>query len=103
MTAALKISDNAAVFPLVIAGWNRNAREVIRVALDRYEGRHTIKVRVWYRNGHEIKPGKSGLALGVKHLPALADAVAKALVQSRELGLIDDTPDNNSSRDRGVR
>jgi hypothetical protein len=103
MTAALKISDDATVFPLAVAEWNRNAREVIRVALDRYEGRHTIKVRVWYRNGDEIKPGKSGLALGVKHLPALAEAVAKALVQARELGLIEDTPDNIISRDGGDR
>jgi len=103
MSAALKIDDNAIVFPLVIAESNRNAREVIRVALDRHEGRHTIKVRVWYRNGDEIKPGKSGLALGVKHLPALADAMTNALVQARELGLIDDTPDNINSHDGGAR
>src|SRR5947207_16004189 len=99
MSALPKVGDNAAVFPLVVAEWNRNAREVVRVALDRYEGRYTIKVRVWYRTGDEIKPGKSGLALGVRHLPALADAVAAALVQARELGLLNDTPDNINSHD----
>jgi hypothetical protein len=101
MTAALKISDNATAFPLVIAEWDRNSREVVRVALDRYSGRHTINARVGYRDGDQIKPGKSGIALGVKHLPALADAVAKALVQARELGLLDATPDNINSRDGG--
>ena len=90
MSAALKIDDNATVFPLVIAEWNRNASEVVRVALDRYEGRHTVKVRVWYRDGDQIKPGKAGIALGVKHLPALADALGKALAQARELSLLDD-------------
>ena len=103
MTAVLKMSDNSTVFPLLVAEWNRNAREVVRVALDRYEGRHTVKIRVWYLSGDEFKPGKSGIALGVRHLPALADAVAKSLVQARELGLIEDTPDNINSHDGGGR
>jgi hypothetical protein len=67
-----------------------NASRLLRVALDRYSGRHTINARVWYRDGDQIKPGKSGIALGVKHLPALADALGKALAQARELGLLDD-------------
>jgi len=90
MSAALKISDNATVFPVVISEWDRNSREVVRVALDKYNGRHTINARVWYRDGDQIKPGKAGIALGVKHLPALADALGKALVQACELGLLDD-------------
>ncbi len=77
-------------FPLVIAEWPRNAREVIRVALDKYNGRHTINARVWYRDDDTLKPGKSGMTLAVKHLPALADALGKALAQARELGLIED-------------
>lgn len=101
MSALPKVDDKAAVFPLVVAEWNRNAREVVRVALDRYEGRYTIKVRVWYHSGDELKPGKSGLALGVRYLPALADAAAKALVQARELGLLDNTHDKFNSHDGG--
>lgn len=55
-----------------------------------YNGKHTINVRVWYRDDDEVKPSKSGITLAVKHLPALADAVAKALDRARELGLVDD-------------
>lgn len=76
-------------FPIVIAEWDRNAREVMRVALDYYNGRHTINVRVWYHDDDGLKPGKTGITLAVKHLPALADALAKAERRARELGLVD--------------
>jgi hypothetical protein len=77
-------------FPIVIAEWERNAREIVRVALDHYNGRHTINVRVWYRDGDELKPSRSGITLAVKHLPALADALSKAFVAAAQLGLVYD-------------
>lgn len=40
----------APAFPIIIAEWDRNSREIIRVALDRYKGRLTINARVWYRD-----------------------------------------------------
>ena len=61
----------------------------MRVALDIYNGKHTVNARVWYRDGDELKPGKSGITLAVKHLPALADALVKAERHARELGLVD--------------
>jgi|SRR5450759_5497308 hypothetical protein len=97
MTALREVRDDpenvtaaTIVFPLVIAEWDRNAREVIRVALDHYQGRHTVNFRVWYHDGDVLKPGKSGITLSVKHLPAMADAMAKALDEARELGLLVD-------------
>ena len=76
--------------PVVIAEWDRNAREIVRVALDHYQGRHTIDVRTWFRDGDDqVKPSRSGITLAVKHLPALADALGKALIAARELGLLD--------------
>lgn len=77
-------------YPIVIAQWDRNAREVIRVALDQYNGHDTVNVRVWYRDGETLKPGKTGITVGVKHLAALAEASGKALERARELGLVDD-------------
>jgi hypothetical protein len=62
----------------------------VRVALDQYNGRHTINVRVWYRDGGEIKPGKSGITLSLKHLQALSDALARSLDAAHGLGLLDD-------------
>jgi hypothetical protein len=77
-------------FPIVIAEWDRNSREVVRIALDLYNRKHTINARVWYRDGDDVKPSKSGITLAVKHLPALAEAVGKALDAARELGLLNE-------------
>jgi hypothetical protein len=78
-------------FPIVIAEWPRNKREVIRLSLDEYQGCKTIDCRVWWHDGDGVlKPGKYGLTLAVKHLPALANAVAKALDAARALGLLSD-------------
>jgi hypothetical protein len=61
--------------------------EVVRVALDQYNGRHTINGRVWYHDDDDVlKPGKTGITLALKHLPALADAMGKALATARDLG-----------------
>lgn len=77
-------------FPIVIAEWDRNSREVVRVELQ-YNGRHTINVRVWYHDDNDVlKPGKTGITLAVKHLPALADALGKALATARDLGLTEE-------------
>jgi hypothetical protein len=62
----------------------------VRVALDLYNGRHTINARVWYRDGDTLKPGKSGITLSIKHLPALAEGLGRALARAQELGLLDD-------------
>jgi hypothetical protein len=98
MSAALQL--DAPRPALVIAEWDRNAREVVRVALDQYNGRHTINVRVWYRDDDDVlKPSKSGITLAVKHLPALSDAMAQALAKARQLELIEDTRDNINSHD----
>jgi hypothetical protein len=86
---AERSSDVPLAFPIIIAEWDRNAREIVRAALDRYNGRHTINARVWYRDGDEVRPSKSGLTLAVKHLPALAAAIGGALAEARAAGLLD--------------
>jgi hypothetical protein len=78
-------------FPIVVAEWSRNKRDVIRVTLDEYNGRKIVNCRTWWRNDDgDLRPGKSGLALSVRHLPALAGALAAALARARELGLIEE-------------
>ena len=77
-------------FPIVIAQWDRNAREVVRVALDRYSERNTIDLRIWYRDGDQLRPARAGVTLSLKHLPALAQAIAEALRQAKALRLLDD-------------
>jgi hypothetical protein len=76
--------------PLVVAEWQRNSREIIRVALDSYNGAPTIDLRAWWQdNEGNWRPGRSGLTLSLKHLPALADGLTEALQQARALGLIE--------------
>ena len=76
--------------PVIIAEWPKNAREVVRVDLHDFNRRHIVSAHVWYWDAAELKPGKSGLTLAVKHLPALADAIVKALDTAREMGLLHD-------------
>lgn len=76
-------------FPIIISEWDRNAREIVRVALDQFNGRHTVNVRVWYRDGDSVKPSKTGITLSIKHLPQLATALSLALTVAREAGLVD--------------
>jgi hypothetical protein len=82
------LPDQSSTFPIVVAEFERNAREIVRVALDTYNGRYTINVRVWYRDGDQVKPGKTGITLGLKHLPKLASGLGNALSRAKALGLI---------------
>lgn len=80
--------SNLPAFPIIIAEWDRNKREVIRVALDQYNGQCTVNVRVWYRDA--LKPSRTGITLSVKHLAPLATALSLALDAAQNAGLIDD-------------
>jgi hypothetical protein len=84
------LTPEIAPFPIVVAEWDRNGREIVRVALDRFNNRYTIDVRAWWRDADgSWRPGRGGLTLAVKHLPALADGLASALDRARVFGLIE--------------
>jgi hypothetical protein len=74
--------------PLIIAQWDRNRREVIRVELGRSNGHDVFSVRTWFRDDGLLKP-RSGITLSLRHLPAAAEAVGKALDEARRLGLVE--------------
>jgi len=77
-------------FPIIIAEWPRNSRELVRVCLDRFNKCNTIDVRAWWRDSNStFKPSRQGLTLAVKHLPALADALAQAFQRAQALGLVE--------------
>jgi hypothetical protein len=61
-------------FLIFIAEWGRNSREVMRVALDYYNGPHTTNARL-DDDDDVLKPGKTGITLALKHRAALADAI----------------------------
>ena len=59
----------------------------IRIALTAYEGTPTLSIWVWFRTpSGNLRPGKGGLVVGLRHLPALAEALALALATARANG-----------------
>ncbi|MBO1903981.1 transcriptional coactivator p15/PC4 family protein [Microvirga sp. 3-52] len=77
--------------PVTLAEWPRNSRETLRVRLDSFNGQTIIDCRSWWSDANgELRPGKSGLTLAVRHLPDLPDALANALVHARSTGLLMD-------------
>ncbi len=76
--------------PIIASKFPKNAREEVRTVLSDYHGKTIINVRVWFQGDDgEMRPSKSGLAMAIKHLPALAKSLNDAVDRAREAGLID--------------
>lgn len=70
---------------------NRGRNESVHVALSEYEGHNLINVRVYSTGTDGVdRPTQKGIAMSVRKLPELADALNRALTKAREIGLIDD-------------
>lgn len=85
-------SPSKLLAPIEIAKFwkNRQRNEFLRVSLSEYEGHCLINVRIYSIGTDGIdRPTPKGVAMGVRKLPELAAAVAKALAKARELGLIE--------------
>jgi hypothetical protein len=68
---------------------NRGRNESVHVALSAYEGHNLINVRVYSTGTDGVdRPTQKGIAMSVRKLPELADALNKALAKARELGLL---------------
>jgi hypothetical protein len=75
--------------PVIIAQWELNSRESLRVELHEYRGTQLIGIRKWFAGANgAMAPGKSGINLNLKHLPRLAAAVNEALSKAQRDGLI---------------
>ena len=82
--------SSATAYPIVIAEWQRNSREIIRIALDQYKGRDIVDARAWWRaEDGNWRPGRNGLTLSLKHLPSLAEGLGDAVRRARQLGIIE--------------
>jgi len=76
-------------FPITIAEWRKNGREVIRVRLTLYKGRELIELRVYYREpSGEHKPTRKGINLPIEHLPAIKEALKAAQMAAGARGWI---------------
>jgi Transcriptional Coactivator p15 (PC4) len=78
--------------PIEIAKFwkNRRRNESVHVSMSEYEGHCLINVRVYATGTDGIdRPTPKGVAMGIRKLPELARALAKAEARARELGLLD--------------
>jgi hypothetical protein len=78
--------------PIIISKFwkNRRRNESVHVSLSEYEGHCLINVRVYCTGTDGIdRPTPKGVAMGIRKLPELAQALVKAEARARELGLID--------------
>lgn len=83
----------------VVKEWPLNGRECVRISLEQFKGLPLINIRKWYRaDDDSIRPTKDGIALQVKHLPQLAEAIDRALVVARERGLLVDFSDDGAHK-----
>jgi hypothetical protein len=87
MSARITLSE-----PVEIAKFwkNRRRSESVHVSLSEYEGHCLINVRVYLTGTDGIdRPTPKGVAMGIRKLPELAEALVKAEAQARLLGLLD--------------
>jgi hypothetical protein len=58
----------------LVAQFEKNSKEEVRVSIDDFRGRKIINIRVYYRSDRgQWLPGKQGLALAVDRYRDLAD------------------------------
>jgi transcriptional coactivator p15 (PC4) len=62
----------------VVASFEKNSREEVRISIDDFRGRKIINIRVYYRSESGTwSPGKQGLALSVDRYRDLAEATLR--------------------------
>ena len=62
----------------LIAQFEKNATEVVRVSLTEFRGRKLIDLRVYYTNDEgEYRPTRKGIAISVDGYPEFRNAIAR--------------------------
>jgi hypothetical protein len=74
--------------PIVIADFQKNKTEDIKLSLTEYQGHKLIDFRVYYKDKEgESKPTKKGITVNIKFFPELKEAILKAekILKEKEL------------------
>ena len=65
---------------VVVAEFAKNSRETIRVAVGSYRGHQLVHIRAWVaKEGGDLIPTKSGIAIRLAILPDLVAALQKVI------------------------
>ena len=73
-----------------IAAIPKNAREELHVYLTEFKGHDLIDLRIYADAQGEWIATRKGITIRVDHLPAIAEALRRALVEARAAGLLPD-------------
>ena len=80
--------------PIIIAWWPRSANDTVMIRIDEFKGSSVIDIRAWWTSHTgELRAGRSGITMSVRHLPSLACALTEAEALARELGLLPEPDD----------
>ncbi len=80
-----------------IAAWPINKRETVRASIEKFNNVWVINIRKWFKaDDGERRPGNRGIALSVRHLPRLVEAMSAAHRIAIQQGLIDSAPEAQS-------
>jgi hypothetical protein len=78
----------AVALPIVVAEWQRNERELIRIMLSKFRDRISIDLRVWFRTERgEPRTSRRGISLRLTEISDIRAGLRKAEEMIAELGL----------------
>lgn len=73
----------------VIAQFEKNKKEEVRISVETFHGRQIINIRVFYKDeGGTFKPGKQGIAVSVDRYKDLAAAILELGQHLKSKGLL---------------
>ena len=73
-----------------IASIPKNAREELHVSLTEYKGHDLFDVRVFADTGEKLVATRKGITASVDHLPAIVEALQRAMAEARAAGVLTD-------------
>lgn len=83
----------------LIATFDKNASEEVRVQLREFHGHQLLDMRVYYRpdDGGEPRPTRKGLSVSVNLIPKILDAIQSAMAELRAAGLEPKSPQDGNA------
>jgi hypothetical protein len=74
---------------VIVAQFEKNKKEEVRVSVGSFHGRQIINMRVYFKDDDgSWKPGKQGLALSVERYKDLAGAIVQVGEHLKSKGLL---------------
>lgn len=81
--------SNESVPGIVVAQFEKNKKEEVRLSVETFHGRKLINIRVFYKDDDgSWKPGKQGLAVSVDRYKDLAGSILEVGQHLKANGLI---------------